>query len=91
MHTYHQYTIRVKNRDEIHQKLREKGIATMIYYPLALHLQPVFQNLGYKVGDFPVAEKASTEVLSLPMYPELTLEQVSLVVESLKECLCKLK
>lgn len=91
LHTYHQYTIRVKNRDEIHQKLREKGIATMIYYPLALHLQPVFQNLGYKVGDFPVAEKASTEVLSLPMYPELTLEQVSLVVESLKECLCKLK
>lgn len=91
LHTYHQYTIRVKNRDEIYQKLRDKGIATMIYYPLALHLQPVFQNLGYKLGDFPVAEKASKEVLSLPMYPELTPEQVNLVVESLKECLFELK
>lgn len=87
VHTYHQYTIRVENRDEVAANLAQRGIQTMIYYPKALHLQPVFQNLGYKKGDFPIAEKACEEVLSLPMFPELSEEQIAYVISNLKECI----
>lgn len=87
VHSYHQYVIRVKNRDEIYRKLQEQGVSTMIYYPLALHLQPVFSNLGYQEGDFPLAEQATHEVLALPMYPEMTTEQVKFVSDKLKTCL----
>lgn len=68
---YQQYTIRVKNRDELQKSLKEKNIPTAIHYPLPLHLQPVFKYLGYKKGDFPESERASKEVLSLPIFPEL--------------------
>ncbi|MFV9510483.1 DegT/DnrJ/EryC1/StrS family aminotransferase [Tepidibacillus sp. LV47] len=84
-HIYHQYTIRVKDRDALQTYLKEQGISTMIYYPLPLHLQPVFADLGYKEGDFPESEKAAKEVLSLPMYPELKQEQQEYVVAKIKE------
>ena len=80
-----QYTIRLVNRDEVGAKLKEKGIPTAVYYPKCLHEQPVFAPLGYKFGDFPEAEHASREVLSLPMSPFLTEEDQDKVVETLKE------
>jgi dTDP-4-amino-4,6-dideoxygalactose transaminase len=83
-HVFHQYTIRVENRDEVQKFLSERGVSTMVYYPLPLHVQPVFKDLGYKEGDFPVAEKAAREALSLPMFPELKIEQQTYVVEQLK-------
>jgi len=70
-HVYHQYTIMSSRRETIQQKLREKDISSVIYYPLPLHLQKALKFLGYHKGDFPVAEKAAKRVLSLPMYPEL--------------------
>ncbi|MBX7066604.1 MAG: DegT/DnrJ/EryC1/StrS family aminotransferase [Parachlamydiales bacterium] len=70
-HTYAQYTIRVPNRDALSAQLKEKGIPTAVYYPKCLHEQPVFAPLGYKWGDFPISEKMSREVLSLPMHPWL--------------------
>jgi dTDP-4-amino-4,6-dideoxygalactose transaminase len=78
------FTVRVKNRDEIAKKLNEKGISTGIYYPIPLHLQPAYKHLGYKFGDFPTAEKHAEEVLSFPMFPELTKEQICFVVDNLK-------
>ncbi|WML46114.1 DegT/DnrJ/EryC1/StrS family aminotransferase [Neobacillus sp. PS3-40] len=84
-HVFHQYTIRVENRDELQKFLNDQGVQTMIYYPLPLHLQPVFENLGYKKGDLPVAEKAANEALSLPMFPELKTEQQEYVVAKIAE------
>ncbi|UHA61545.1 DegT/DnrJ/EryC1/StrS family aminotransferase [Metabacillus litoralis] len=80
-HVFHQYTIRVEKRDELQKFLGEQGVSTMIYYPQPLHLQPVFKDLGYKEGDFPITEKAAKEAISLPMFPELTEEQQQYVVE----------
>ncbi len=79
-HVYHQYVIRAPRRDELREHLGRAGIATAIYYPVPLHLQPCFRDLGYARGDFPVAEKASEETLALPMYPHLTEEQQRAVV-----------
>jgi len=81
-HIFNQYTIRVKDgkRDKLKKFLEGQGISTTIYYPLPLHLQPCFSFLGYEKGDFPSAEKASTEVLSLPVYPELRKEEREYVV-----------
>lgn len=70
-HVFHQYTLRVPNRNELQSYLKQHGIDTMIYYPIPLHLQPVFMELGYKENDLPETEKASKEALSLPIYPEL--------------------
>jgi UDP-2-acetamido-2-deoxy-ribo-hexuluronate aminotransferase len=70
--TYAQYSIRVKNRDELQKKLNENGIPTAIHYPIPLHLQEVFAYLGYKKGDFPIAEMISDEIISLPLNPYLT-------------------
>lgn len=84
-HVFHQYTIRVPKRDELQVFLNENGVATMVYYPLPLHLQPVFQELGYKEGDLPEAEKAAKEAVSLPMFPELKVEQQQYVVEKIAE------
>jgi dTDP-4-amino-4,6-dideoxygalactose transaminase len=84
-HVFHQYTIRVENRDELQKYLNDQGVSTMIYYPLPLHMQPVFKDLGYKEGDLPLAEKAANEALSLPMFPELKLEQQEYVVAKIAE------
>jgi len=89
-HIFHQYTIRLKNRDKIKEQLKEKEIGTEVYYPIPLHLQPVFKYLGYKKGSLREAELAAKEVLSLPMYPELTLDQQSYIVDSLKSILYKI-
>ena len=87
-HVFSYYTIRLRgaifNRNMLREYLDAKGIATAIYYPLSLHLQQVYEHLGYKPGDFPQSEKAQEEVLSLPMYPELGEEQIKSVVESIK-------
>jgi UDP-2-acetamido-2-deoxy-ribo-hexuluronate aminotransferase len=70
-HVYAQYTIRIPERERVAGQLKAKGIPTAVYYPKCLHEQPVFAKLGYHWGDFPEAEKASREVLSLPMHPFL--------------------
>ena len=81
-HTFNYYTIRIKNnRDLVQNNLKASGIPSAIYYPLCLHLQEVYKALGYESGDFPVAEEAQDEVLSLPMYPELAKEQIKTIVE----------
>ncbi|UCC39648.1 MAG: DegT/DnrJ/EryC1/StrS family aminotransferase [Candidatus Aminicenantes bacterium] len=84
-HIYHQYVIRAKERDRLQEFLKEKGVGTSIYYPLSLHLQKCFSYLGYREGDFPVSEKASKEVLALPVYPELTSAQQDFVVSSISD------
>ncbi len=82
-HVYHQYVIRARRRDELRQFLGDKKIGTEIYYPIPLHLQPVFSYLGYAKGDLPEAERAAQEVLALPMFPELRQEEQQWVVESI--------
>jgi dTDP-4-amino-4,6-dideoxygalactose transaminase len=84
-HIFHQYTIRTKYRDKLQKYLKEKGIPTMIYYPLPLHLQPAFKYLGYKKGDFSESEKAAQEVLSLPIYPELSQKEQDFIIRKIKE------
>jgi len=82
---YHLYVILVNDREDLQQFLKEKGIATGLHYPLPLHLQKAYEHLEYKKGDFPVTEIAAERLLSLPMYPELTRQQIEYVVESIKE------
>ncbi|MGC8227812.1 DegT/DnrJ/EryC1/StrS family aminotransferase [Pseudobacillus badius] len=84
-HVYHQYTLRVPERDQLQRYLKEQGIATMVYYPQPLHLQPVFKQLGYKEGDLPETEKAAKEAISLPMYPELKQFDQDYVIEKIVE------
>ena len=82
---YHLYVIKVKNRDDVQKKLAEKGISTGLHYPIPLHLQNAYKHLGYKKGDFPVTEKHAEQLLSLPMFPELTKEEIEYVVSTLKK------
>jgi len=84
-HVYNQYTIRVPERDELRNYLRGAGLPTEVYYPYPLHLQPAFAYLGYRQGDFPETERACREVLSLPVFPELTEAQQSKVVDTIAE------
>lgn len=79
---YNQYVIRVPKRDEVVNYLREKNIGCSVYYPVPMHIQECFANLGYKQGDFPVSEKAAEQVMALPIYPELTDEMKDCVVEA---------
>ena len=86
-HVYHQYTLRVHEgqRDRLRDFLREKDIPSMVYYPSPMHVQPAYEHLGYRLGDFPVAELLCQEVLSLPMHPELTQEQLAYITHHLNE------
>lgn len=90
-HVYHLYTIRIlgesARRDRVQQRLASLGISTGAYYPTPLHLQPIFADYGHKPGSFPQAEQASAQVLSLPLFPELTNQQIERVVESLTKVL----
>jgi dTDP-4-amino-4,6-dideoxygalactose transaminase len=81
-HIYNQYTIRAPRRDALQAHLKEAGIGSAIYYPLPLHLQPCFAYLGYQAGSMPVSEQAAREVLSLPVYPELSGGQQEAVIDT---------
>jgi UDP-2-acetamido-2-deoxy-ribo-hexuluronate aminotransferase len=83
-HVFHQYTIRSDKRDEIKKGLSDKGISSVVYYPVPLHLQEALRFLGYKEGDFPVSEKSAKEVLSLPIYPELEESVIERIAEIIK-------
>lgn len=84
-HVFNQYTIRVQRRDDLREFLKEKGVGTEIYYPLPMHLQNCYKDLGYAKGSFPVSEQAAEQVLSLPIYAELSHEQLQYVVDSIAE------
>ena len=82
---YHLYVILVNDRDGLQEYLSSKGISTGLHYPLPLHLQKAYDHLGYKKGDFPFVENIADRLLSLPMFPELTRDQIEYVVQSIKE------
>ena len=83
-HVFHQYTLRVERRDELQAHLKSKRIGSAVYYPVPLHLQQCFSHLGYRRGQFPEAERAAAQVLSLPVYPELTRDQLDYVVDAIR-------
>ncbi len=82
-HVYHLYVVRHPRRDSLQAFLRERGISTLIHYPMPVHLQPAYADLGYREGFFPITEALAREVLSLPVYPELTDEEVRVVAEEI--------
>jgi dTDP-4-amino-4,6-dideoxygalactose transaminase len=80
-HVFNQYTVRVQQRDELRAYLKDRGVGTEIYYPVPMHLQACYRDLGYRQGSFPISEQAAEEVFSLPIYAELTEAQLTYVVE----------
>ncbi len=82
-HVYHAYTVRVRRRDACREHLRASGIQTVVHYPIPVHLQPAYADLGYRRGDCPIAEAVAAEVLSLPMFPELREQQIGEIAEAL--------
>lgn len=88
-HVFHQYTLKIENFDRnlLQAKLKEKGIPSMVYYPIPLHLQKAYKDSRYTIGDFPIAEKLSDTVLSLPMHTELNIEQLTYITESVNQIL----
>jgi len=84
-HVFHLYMIICRGRDDLQQYLHQKGVQTGIHYPKPIHLQQCYENLGYKKGDFPVAERLADTILSLPMYPELTEQQIQYIASCIKE------
>jgi dTDP-4-amino-4,6-dideoxygalactose transaminase len=84
-HVYHVYAIRVRERDAVARQLQEKGVGCAVHYPVPVHLQDACRNLGYKTGAFPIAESLADQFLSLPMFPELTEEQIDYVVRCVGE------
>jgi dTDP-4-amino-4,6-dideoxygalactose transaminase len=83
---YHLYVIRTKDRDGMAQRLKAEGVNTGFHYPLPLHLQACYRDLGYAKGSFPVTERVAAEILSLPMFPNLTAEQQTHVAASIQSC-----
>lgn len=88
---YHQYTVKIPNRDAVHKMLQEAGIGAMLYYPVPLHLQKVHEYLGVKEGSLPITEENTKLVVSLPMFPELTFEEQKTVASTLIDCINKSK
>jgi len=88
-HVYNQFVIRTPERDQLREYLRDAGIPTEIYYPAPLHLQPAFSNLGYGAGAFPESEKASQQVLALPIFPKMTEQQQKMVVDGIARFFAK--
>ena len=86
-HVYHIYAIRVPERDAFQKALTERGVQTGIHYPIPLHLQKAYRHMGYKSGDFPIAERASAEILSLPMFPTLRADEQQFVVSTIHNLL----
>jgi dTDP-4-amino-4,6-dideoxygalactose transaminase len=86
-HVFHQYVVRVRRRDEMKAFLRDRGVGSEIYYPLALHQQPALTSLGYPAGAFPESERAAEEVLALPIFPQLTFEEQEIVVATIADFL----
>jgi dTDP-4-amino-4,6-dideoxygalactose transaminase len=84
-HVYHLYAVMASNRDALHKILGDKGIATGFHYPIPVHLQPCFEHLGYKAGQLPHTEKAAAEEISLPMFAELTDEQIREIATATRE------
>lgn len=84
-HVFQTFGVRVKNRDRVCEGMKQKGIGVLIHYPIPLHLQEAYQELGHKTGDFPIAEQVANEILSLPMFPHMTKKQIKYVCDSLKE------
>jgi dTDP-4-amino-4,6-dideoxygalactose transaminase len=83
-HVFNQYTLRVQNRDALKARLDADGIGNAIYYPVPLHLQQCFAELGYRVGQLPVTEAAVREVISIPVFPELNVEERSRVIDTIR-------
>ena len=83
-HVYHVYAVRVRQRDAWRDRLAELQVQTGIHYPTPIHLQPAYRDLGYRIGEFPVSESLATEVLSLPMFPELTETQIGAIVQQFR-------
>lgn len=84
-HIYHLYSVQTDRRDALAAHLTSKGIGSGVYYPVPMHLQPCYKALGYKKGDFPVTERVTSRVLSLPMFPELTRGQKEHVISAVRE------
>jgi dTDP-4-amino-4,6-dideoxygalactose transaminase len=84
-HVFHQYVIRVRRRDELKAFLRERGVESEVYYPLALHQQPALRSLGYPTGAFPESERAAAEVLAVPIFPQLTVQEQEIVVAAIAD------
>jgi len=84
-HIYHIFAVRVANRDNLLNKLKNEGIGAGIHYPIPLHLQPAYRYLGYKAGDFPITEKCAREIISLPMYPELDAVKIKKIAEAISK------
>ena len=82
-HVWHLYVVRVNNRLDLQEKLKRKGVNTLIHYPIPPHLQPAYSDMGFKNGAFPISEKIHEEVLSLPIGPTMEIEQAKLVVEAI--------
>jgi len=82
-----QYTVRTKNRDHLQKELKKKGIPTAVFYPVPLHLQECFRYLNFSFGAYPISEKTSSEVISLPMNAFLTYHQIDYIISSIRECI----
>lgn len=90
-HIYHLYVMRVEHREEVQRRLAEQAIQSGIHYPIPIHLQPAYRDLGFEKGAFPVTEYVSDRILSLPMFPELTVDQVERVAGTLAEAVAALR